>query len=655
MTIEDQLLASRYHILKNIGSGAFGVTFLAEDQNIPTQPKCVVKQLKPSVNDPNHFEQAKKLFEKEAAALSKVGTHNQIPYLKDYFEAEGNFYLVQDFIDGTPLNQELAAGQQWSEAAVLALLKDCLPILDFIHSQNPLIIHRDIKPANLIRRREDGKIVLVDFGAVKESFQTRLVQSTIAIGTRGYMPAEQIRGKPRPASDIFALGMVAIQALTGVNPIDLPEDDNGELVWQYTEDEEGQLQPRVTVSADLADVLSKMIRHDFQHRYQSAQEVIAALDNQSPNRQQEETSVSLPEAFASTILSPPNPEITRSSPIKEDRNQQKATPETEHETVEPVTQNQLPLTESTEVSTAPSQESSLSSPGHGSRNRIVAWLQSSSAKKIGIASVILIVATFGMAGLNTYQAKKEDETTQQQITNFKKEITALFEQKKYQDCIEVVKANSSSDQKIQEIRDEFHGKCALVHAESLANNDQYLEALQLAEEVNSKSELHQEAQTKIKVWSNKLLNQGISHYQTNGTLDKLNEVIFIMSNDNPLREQTLQKKEELNNLHKSNEALLASAQTAVDNQDWDQAKQKAEELQKVGNGYPYWQEQAEVIVDQVNEAQEAVVSTPTPSQPTTSKTTTPKPTPTSTPKEEKKEVVDLCQDEFAVDAGFCPQ
>ena len=651
MSIQNQRLAARYRILKNIGSGAFGVTFLAEDENIPTQPKCVVKQLQPLVKDPNHFAQAQKLFEKEAATLAKVGTHNQIPYLKDYFEEEGDFYLVQDFIDGTPLDQELTPGEPWSQETVMTLLQDCLPLLDFIHSQTPPIIHRDIKPANLIRRREDGKIVLVDFGAVKESFQTKLVQSTVAIGTRGYMPTEQIRGKPRPSSDIFALGMVAVQTLTGVNPIDLPEDENGEVVWQQMENEAGELESRVRVSAGFAAILSKMIRHDLKDRYQSAKEVTEALDQfrMNPNA----TSVILP-AEAKGITEMPGTVQPNAT-----------TPQLEPETVkqdstlpEPETIPQPAVTQEHSDESSPLEQPS-SAQG---KNRLVTWLQSSTAKNLGIASVILIIGSVGMYGLDRHQTAQQKKQIQEQVETFQKEVTSLFQEKEYQDCLDKVNSDSGREIRgIQALKVEFYGKCSLALAESFARAEQYPKALQLTEDIKSESGVYEQAQTQIQQWSDQLLAQGVSDYQENGNLENFDQVIAALTPSNPVRESAIAQKQQLQQLHDQNQTLLSEAQIALDDEQWQQAQDKAEQLKQAGKGYPYWQEQARLVLKDVQEGLAAAhppVRAQTPSSPTRNpaptvpKTTPPpaepsvsKPTP-SPSQPPKKEVVDLCDDQF---------
>jgi serine/threonine protein kinase len=166
---------------------------------------------------------AKRLFNREAEVLYQLGNHNQIPRLFAHFEEEQEFYLVQEFIEGHELRQELPVGKKLSENFVIALLKEVLEILAFVHQQN--VIHRDIKPSNLVRRKQDGKLVLIDFGAVKQ-FGTQVINSqgatsfTIAIGSPGYMPNEQIAGKPRFSSDIYAVGMLgASRFCKNVKPI----------------------------------------------------------------------------------------------------------------------------------------------------------------------------------------------------------------------------------------------------------------------------------------------------------------------------------------------------------------------------------------------------------------------------------------------------
>ncbi|HEY9658107.1 MAG TPA: serine/threonine-protein kinase, partial [Allocoleopsis sp.] len=228
----DKPLGGRYKVISQLGAGGFGRTFLAEDLHLPGHPRCVVKQLKPHFKSDDTLQMARRCFNTEAQVLYQLGNYDQIPRLLAHFEDRQEFYLAQEFVAGTSLTAELLEGQPWSEAKVVEFLEDVLRILTFVHQQQ--VIHRDLKPSNLIRRQPDQKIVLIDFGAVKQvgvqnyDVETGLTNLTISIGTQGYMPNEQLAGKPRFSSDIYAVGIIAIQALTGIHPRYFEEDEKGE-------------------------------------------------------------------------------------------------------------------------------------------------------------------------------------------------------------------------------------------------------------------------------------------------------------------------------------------------------------------------------------------------------------------------------------------
>ncbi|MEM7556854.1 MAG: FHA domain-containing serine/threonine-protein kinase [Cyanobacteria bacterium P01_A01_bin.84] len=268
-----KLIAGHYKVLKTLGSGGFGQTYLVEDILLPEHSQCVLKHIKPHSTDKKVLETTRVLFEKEANTLDKLGSHNQIPKLLDYFEDNQEFYLIQEFIQGHPLSLELPRGLRWTESEIIEMLVELLSILEFIHSKG--VIHRDIKPENIIRRKNDNKLVIIDFGAIKQiQSQTAINRAkgqqrvTITIGTPGYMPSEQIRRLPRVSSDIYALGMIAIQALTGLYPRELEDDrDTGEILWQHL----------TAIAPDFAAVLAKMTRYHFKERYRSASEALQAL------------------------------------------------------------------------------------------------------------------------------------------------------------------------------------------------------------------------------------------------------------------------------------------------------------------------------------------------------------------------------------------
>ncbi|MEH2383697.1 MAG: serine/threonine-protein kinase [Nostoc sp.] len=261
-------LRNRFEIVKHLGSGGSGDTYLAVDRDLPGQPHCVVKHLHPKDPNPAVVAIAKRLFDREAEVLYQLGNeHDQIPRLFAHFNEDGDFYLVQQFIDGHALTQEIVPGQRLSENAVLNLLREILEVLAFVHQHN--IIHRDIKPQNLMRRHTDQKIVLIDFGSIKK-ISALGAGLTIAVGTPGYMPSEQAKGKPKLCSDIYAVGMIGIQALTGLIPEQLQEDPNtGEVIWR----------DKAQVSGALANVLDTMVCDRYNQRYQSATEALQALNS----------------------------------------------------------------------------------------------------------------------------------------------------------------------------------------------------------------------------------------------------------------------------------------------------------------------------------------------------------------------------------------
>ncbi|OYD93733.1 protein kinase [Nostoc sp. 'Peltigera membranacea cyanobiont' 210A] len=277
LALSGKVLARRYKIVKVLGSGGFSETYIAEDTQRPGNPRCVVKQLKPANTKPEGLQLARRLFHSEAQTLEKLGRHAQIPQLLAYFEEDEEFYLVQEQIIGHPLNQELPAGRAIGEIAAIKIIRDLLQTLTFVHENH--VIHRDIKPSNIIRRHSDGKLVLIDFGAVKEVGIKQLDRQestpfTIGIGTQGYAPSEQCFGRPQYSSDIYAVGMVGIKALTGVAPRELDRDADGEIKWSDAYG--GKL--RTQVSHSLAKILSKMVLDDFKERYQSASEALKDLE-----------------------------------------------------------------------------------------------------------------------------------------------------------------------------------------------------------------------------------------------------------------------------------------------------------------------------------------------------------------------------------------
>ncbi|MEH2199315.1 serine/threonine-protein kinase [Nostoc sp.] len=271
MTLErGKEIRGRYKIVRELKKGGQGQTYLAEDgnQEDPSQKQCVIKQLNQrDCTNTLALSTARTRFEKEAKTLEKLGSHPQIPTLIDYFEEERELYLVQEYIEGFDLKQKLDNSNPWREQDVISMLKDILPTLTYIHEER--IIHRDIKPSNLVIQEHDNKIFVIDFGIVKELNELLTTSLTLPgqpPGTSLYMAPEHRKGNPCCASDLYSLGLVAIEAL--IEEYFPPVLQTGEVIWNQQ-----------NISKDLADILNKMVHYSVEHRYKSAQEVFEHLRN----------------------------------------------------------------------------------------------------------------------------------------------------------------------------------------------------------------------------------------------------------------------------------------------------------------------------------------------------------------------------------------
>jgi serine/threonine-protein kinase len=270
-------LQNRYRILNVLGQGGFGRTYLAEDQGRFNE-RCALKELIPAQGGAYALDKSKELFQREAQTLYQI-QHPQIPQFRATFEEDQRLFLVQDYVEGqtyrTLLEQRQVQGLAFSEAEVLQLMRQLLPVLAHIHSKG--IIHRDIAPDNIMLRQQDGKPVLIDFGVVKElatRFQSpNLTTQNTTVGKPGFAPSEQMQsGRAYPSSDLYSLAVTAVVLLTGREPQTLFDDTT--LTWYW--------QRWVTVSPSFAQVLNKMLSYRPGDRFQSVAEVVQALQSPIP-------------------------------------------------------------------------------------------------------------------------------------------------------------------------------------------------------------------------------------------------------------------------------------------------------------------------------------------------------------------------------------
>lgn len=263
------ILKDRYRAIAPLGQGGMGRTFLGIDED-RLNAQCAIKQFLPQFQGAALIK-AKELFHREAVQLFDLGEHPQIPTLYATFEQDHHLYLVQEFIPGQNLLQELYQKGPQSETQIREFLLSMLPVLQFIHDRGA--IHRDIKPENILRRHPDGKLVLVDFGVAKQGTATALAQPGTTAGTQGYAPMEQLRGgQAYPASDIYSLGVTCIQLLTKKPPDELYDSLRGQWIWR-----EQLAKQAAKVSPQLEQILDKMLQESVKLRYQTAAEVLQDL------------------------------------------------------------------------------------------------------------------------------------------------------------------------------------------------------------------------------------------------------------------------------------------------------------------------------------------------------------------------------------------
>ncbi|NJO95985.1 MAG: protein kinase [Pleurocapsa sp. CRU_1_2] len=505
-------------------------------------------------------------------------------------------------IEGYTLSKELILGKTWSEGKVIELLIDCLNILDFIHGKS--VIHRDVKPDNLIRRSWDHKLVLVDFGTVKEVIaeQTQLVPATVAVGTRGYMPTEQARGKPRTTSDIYALGIIAIQALTGVHPVELIEDEDGEIIWR----EQAQCTPQ------LADIIAKMTRYHFKERYQSAQEIITALASlgnkpeaiRQTQAVQYTPTVQLSASQIANLSKKPQGTSINSSSLNSARSVID-TPENltnfHSELPELLTNNEQQPQLETQSNSLETESNSMSK-AQKSRKTLTT---------LGVALILGAIASGGMYLLKQRTTQSDQNNIEKQVNHF----SEMLEKQEYQACYDEAVAmnaqaadvaNSASMPKEQ--LQEFEAQCGLAQAQAEAEDIKYGAALAIAKTLPKNTSIDAEIQQQVDFWSGQLLEQATKLYEQDGNIEQALETVKQIPQDSTVRSRVIDLKDSWKAEFETNEAIMTTAEKALSEEKWVYAKQQAIKV-KDSSPTMYWQEKAKAIISQAEEGIAETVST----------------------------------------------
>jgi len=605
-----KLLGVRYQVVEVLAKGGFGQTYIAQDIHRPGNPQCVVKHLLPNSVNSRFLQNARRLFQTEAEILEKLGNHNQIPRLLAYFEENQEFYLVQEFIPGNTLRRELKPDKRWSESQVYQLLEEVLGILVFVHNNGA--IHRDIKPDNLIRRSSDGKLVLVDFGSVKQAWTQVItaqdqassaiagsLPATIAIGTPGYMPTEQGRGRPQPNSDLYALGMIAIQALTGKSPTQLLEEsDNGEIVWQH----------QANVSEALASVLTKMVRYNCKNRYQTAAEAVEALKliqvgGRGAEEQRSRGEFLSPLAHPATLSG----KATRHSPLATYHsssprplvpswvNSQSSlvaaakSESTRVLTATPVSTTQPKVLVPLEAEAKNSSQNIIpESPVNSSTNQTnslpshtkIPFTHNQPSLRIGAAITAMLVSLAAIYAIKWPLANTEKTLEQS---------TTLKAKGNYQECVNQAttsRLGSQANTNAKVLLDE----CRLAQARQLAAAKNFPAAIAQASQIPQTDASYATARQLIAQWSNSILEIAKKHYQSG----ELNQAIASAQNipkTSPVYPKVPKAIEHWQKDWKKNNSALQAAKSSLAAGKCQQALSAAKQVT-----HPYWQQQVKPII-----------------------------------------------------------
>ncbi len=590
----NQLIQERYFILRLLGTGGFGDTYLAKDLGRASNPLCIIKHLKPGSHTPAFLKKVRQLFQRQAEILRRLGDHDQMPALVGHFEQDDEFFIVHDYAEGHTLDVEFKVDYRWSESQTTDLLREVLEILSFAHSQG--VVHGDVKPENLVRRYRDNRLVLVDFATVKQE-QTQVITAdgdvhvSIAVSTPGYAATPDGFVIPDYGRDVQAVGFLGIRALTGMRLESIPKDpETGTLIWSSF----------ALANFEFEDFVNQLAHPDPQTRFTNAADAlrgllqltnfyapvsVAAMANSSPR--------------ATTLLEPPPETIETTPPVTFDP--ALPTPSVHGEL--------LTAAEMAVLDQQITSDGAITRPKSQSAVKSVTVPTLLPRQKLWVLGGVGIAALAGLgiigAGWNFATAPSEwqavlDQARQEQAQG---NFTAC------QTLISQIPADETEYNQAMGVRIQ----CTLGPAEQLEQAGELPQALALLGKIPATDPAHTAAQELLGQWSDRLLSQASQAYLS-GDLNQALALAQTIPSSSPSYAVAQDALASWQGEFSANQNLLAQSRRAFDQQQWEEAIQLAQQVRINGQPIPedsdYYRQNIAPIVQ--NAATRLAAASPSP-------------------------------------------
>lgn len=599
--LNHQLVDNRYYILRLLGTGGFGDTYLAKDIGRPSNPLCIIKHLKPASLAPDFLGRIQGLFHRQAEFLGRLTHHDQMPSLVASFEINQEFYIVHDYVEGHTMDREFLQGYRWTETQVTDLLRDVLGILCFAHAQG--VVHGDLKPENLVRRYRDNRVVLVDFATVRQVQQQVVtadgqVLVTIAVTTPGYATdPETGTVTPDYTRDIYAAGLLAIRALTGL-PLDALNtvQETGEIIWEA----------QALANFELEAFISRMVAPNPKGRFSSAKEALRGLLHltdfyvpESVNLQTDmDAAEETPDPPATITATVPNSLHGELLSEEQLQNLDAWLPGSEGAALtkkNKSSKSNAAVTKSTKTS----PETAQGFLGQ-SRQTLLIWGGSGLVFLLGAIALVV-----GLSG-------SEDNQWQMVMDQAKQKYAAG----EFQGCIDLAQqvpaAESLHSQALTLIE-----QCRLGPAQRLEQQGDLAAALVALEQISPEDPAHRAAQQRLAELSDQLLAEANQAYQR-GDLDQAVRLAQAIPEQSPTHADTQAAIASWQAEGQRNQMLLTQARQAFDQGNWQETIALTEQVTLLGQAVPqgsdYWRQHIEPLVVNAKNQLATAQANPTPQE-----------------------------------------